>query len=228
MSNTEAEDTDRGPDEPDDEALADEGAEDAPPEPVEPDVSAGMSEAEIERAMKALDKEATRHANRVSEIMGEDAQQLSPCPLCVPSMAGFIFPDAIPEDQREAVLMLFLGVPASEYETDPLAEECETCKGEGFTTTGSKVPQYQQRPCPACIGMGFMDHTRRAQWDGEQALRNPPAPPAPLVPAYVAPSNGTPDVDAWGRPRGHWLYGRDPRYLTEGERASDLPHVQAV
>jgi hypothetical protein len=123
---------------------------------------------------------------------------------------------------------MLTGTTSGEYAEDPIAKTCDVCDGLGETTTGSKVLQHRTRGCPKCMGMGWVDHTAEATWQGAQALRNPPTPAAPAVPLYVAPPNGTPDADEWGRPRGHWLYGKDPRYLTEGERKGDLPQVQAV
>src|SRR5580765_4251045 len=76
------------------------------PEP-EQEARAPASEKEIEKANKALEREATAHANRISKIMGEDAQQLIPCERCWPLTPGFHWPlDAMPVDeaQREAVL----------------------------------------------------------------------------------------------------------------------------
>src|SRR5512146_2182482 len=64
------------------------------PEPEEPAAQADdeqVSEKEIEQAFKKLGKLREHVANRVGDILGEDAQQLIPCPCCVDIAPGFIW-----------------------------------------------------------------------------------------------------------------------------------------
>ena len=58
---------------------------------------------DMEKAQASLERENTRHRNRVSEILGENAQGLLPCPLCAGFADGMIPPVQPPDDVVEAV-----------------------------------------------------------------------------------------------------------------------------
>src|SRR6185437_4653313 len=90
-----------GPEEPDEEPAepseepqedeagdgeAEDGEEDVPPAP-EPQ---GVSQEEIEAAFKKLAKLDEHVANRVSQIMGDEAINLVRCPVCTPIAPGWI------------------------------------------------------------------------------------------------------------------------------------------
>ena len=49
----------------------------------------------------------------------------------------------------------------------------------------------------------------------------------PIVAAALPVGSTTPYVDEWGRVQGHWAYGRDPKYLSESEKANDIPGLHA-
>lgn len=182
-----------------------------------------LSERDIEQALEKLTREASRHANRISEIMGEDAQALATCPLCEPSIPGFFWPGQVDADKRDAALEA-LGVSGSGgLVEDPEAETCDRCHGRGETLTGSLVLTQRTRPCTKCGGNGWTTPDQRNAWSSTQEARAvvqelrdggtiPPAPPSGLPPA-----------DAWGRPLGHESYGKNPVYMTEAERARDVP-----
>lgn len=133
-------------------------AEEAAQEPTE--ALAPVSEKEIEKANKALEREATAHANRISKIMGEDAQNLVPCELCWPLTPGFHWPAGatpIEEPQLQAVLA---AVGMGEGEPRKLrpakgVSECESCAGEGLLEFPTKVPHVREQSCPKCNGSGY-------------------------------------------------------------------------
>jgi hypothetical protein len=202
------------------------------PDETEPDETEEEEEAESEpppaaaqvdfdKAIKALEKETTRHSNRVSEIMGEDAQQLTPCPLCEIVTAGFVFADAIPDEHREAVIGWLRGANAPEMLPDPDAELCDTCAGYGNTLTGSQVAGNQTKMCGKCEGNGWTNPEQRQRWQmmhpptggqaGAVVVQLPTAPAGQVLPA----------LDQWGRAQGTEFYGRDPQYLTGDERLRD-------
>lgn len=130
-------------------------------EQAEPEASAPKSQAEIEKASKLLEKEATAHANRISKILGEDAQELIPCERCWPLTPGFHWSlDAAPVDdaQREAVLAsvgLGAGAPRQLRPASGV-HECEKCGGWGMLTFPTHVPHVQEQTCPACTGSGYV------------------------------------------------------------------------
>lgn len=147
----------------DDELAAD---EDAPVEPDQPDESAPeqeqpapeltMTEKELEAGRKKIVAENTRHANRVSEIMGDEAQFLEPCPLCSPFVTGFIFPQVPPPEVVDKVRVA-IGLPdLSNYQPAKHAQRCDDCAGLGVVLSGSAVPENAVISCPTCNASGFV------------------------------------------------------------------------
>lgn len=211
---------------PDEAETPEEGETITPDEHPEPAPSPEpLTDAEIEKLQATLTKENERHAKRVREIIGADADELAPCPLCIPNIAGYVWGEFIPDDQREAVLELLGGNTTAEYADDPEGDTCPVCNGYGQVTTGSHVLEHLRRPCPACVGLGYLTDTTRAQWEGKQAVKATVTPPTPVVQPLAAVSDEPPIYDQWGRHQTHHLYGRDPRYLTATERQSDLPQL---
>jgi len=209
------------PEQPDEEAEAEEADEPAEAEPPtdEPPTDQpepqGLSDEEAERIGRQLDKERTRHSNRVSEIMGEWAQPLQPCPLCEPNIQGFIFvaEQTAPRGELHAALLEVLKNPlAPEYETDPTKPACDTCKGLGKIKTGSKVPGQETLMCAACSGKGWIGQGANFITDAETSVLHP------VAVASNGQSEPPPDADAWGSPRlletgmENPNYGRMPQY----------------
>lgn len=172
-------------------------------------------DADVEKAFKSLAKEATRHANRVGEIMGEDAQLLQPCPRCVttdpqrPAVPGFIFPAEVvpllPEDKARVKLSIGEGAEPEFLESDD-AYACTKCGGMGKYKTGSKVRNQDLIVCDTCEGRG---------WNGQRAFNVPAhttngevTPVLAAVGADEAPSG----ADPWGRLPDDPNYGVLPGY----------------
>jgi len=117
----------------------------------------GLTEKELEANHKKIDRARTTFNNRVTEIMGEDAQHLVPCPACSYFVPGMIFPQEFP-DQVKVDLWHYMGLPdpnAIEQASD--RHECAACKGKGQLRSGSQVPEYAIVNCRACQGKGYTD-----------------------------------------------------------------------
>jgi hypothetical protein len=178
-------------------------------EPVEPESQAGMpSEREMEKALERLANEATRHANRVSEIMGEDAQVLVPCPRCIPNIPGFVYPAEvrISDEQKVAVKLSIGELVEPEYRQDPNTSTCQTCGGPGKVKTGSTVPREKTLPCESCDGRG---------WIGPRSARTTQfvagaSGGGVAVEGY--PTEEKPLTDPWGRTKDNPLYGVMPGF----------------
>lgn len=185
--------------------------EDSPPAVPQPatEEPTGLSEKDIEKRLKALDKERDRHAARISEIMAEDALDLEPCPRCLPFAPGFIYPPAtapVPEFQKAAVRASIGDATGEEFLPAPNARACDTCAGMGRVRSGSKAPGQELIMCPTCQnGRGWI-----------QVGTDMPATPTP-----AAHGNGagtpeavelTPPVDPWGRPSTHPKFGVMPQF----------------
>lgn len=185
--------------------------EELEPEPVEPEPTEaqGLNEYELKKRDQSLDKENTRHANRISEILGEEAQGLLPCPLCDP--AGFVYAGSIgtqPDEIRQAVHMVLGEIAPPVYREVEWAEMCRACGGQGRVKTGSQVQRQETATCRACKGVGWID-------------LNPGM--APREPTIVQPNGGGEpgemagndvDVDLWGRLKGDPDFGVHPLYVT--------------
>jgi len=195
----------------DEEAAAEDSAE--PDEaPAEATAAPTLEDKAMEKAMQALDKEATRHANRVSEIMGEDALILLPCPRCIPNVPGFIWPpeqvDPTPEVKTAVKLSLGEGVDPP-YKQSDRAFECGKCDGLGKVKTGSRVRGQERVQCPECAGKGWLGPL------AAEVAANPVQ-----TPVYDAVENGDapvdrPESDPWGRLKGDPLYGVMPGFEPE-------------
>jgi hypothetical protein len=183
-----------------------------PPEAPQP---AGKSEEEWEQIGKKLDKSATTWRNRVSELLGESAQDLVPCELCDPTLPGFHFPAAStpPRDDVHARLLQVLLTPEGpDYVFDANQPACGKCDGWGQVATGSKVPNHKNHVCPRCHGTGVEPSA--------QQLQNGPPEQAPVLAAVGAPDEQPPpaDADPWGSPRlletgqENPNYGKMPQY----------------
>lgn len=200
-------------DEPDAEELDDDEerqTEQTPP----PDAPAAdaTTEADMEKAFKSLEAEATRHANRVSQIMGEQAQVLEPCPRCIPAIPGFIYPPDVAPVSPDIVAAVKLSMGEGgkpDYAKAPHARACDTCNGHGRVLSGSVANGQELILCPTCDnGRGWIqvgdDIPARSLSDG-----------APPTSAAVAAPEALPDVDPWGRAPTDPNYGRLPQFVVQ-------------
>lgn len=147
-----------------------------------------QTEAEVNRINTALGKEAQRHANRVVEIMGADSEILEMCPLCLPLIPGFRYPQP-PVAEQLAAVKEAIGEPATpNYQPDQYSKVCDVCDGLGGVLTGSKVANQATLPCKKCGAKGWLPIGPERQ--NEQAA--PISGPAPPV-LYQVPEVSTPD-----------------------------------
>lgn len=119
------------------------------------------SEREMEKAIAKLTAEGERHANRIREIMGDDADGLVPCELCLPITPGFRW-DRSPDEPTVAAVRVAIGMPdLSNYADSVTERQCPDCHGLGKVRTGSSVPKYETATCDACGGKGFAETRKR-------------------------------------------------------------------
>jgi hypothetical protein len=156
-----------------------EGDDETPPatEPDEPDAQAEQAAADHARVQteKALakrdaqlDGENTRHAKRLGEIMGEAADDLIPCPVCMDGIAGWIYPPDVQMLPPEAIARVrqVIGLPDyTTFHAAGFAIECPDCGGLGEVTTGSHVPGREVTTCETCQKAGWI-RTRGVQGNG--------------------------------------------------------------
>lgn len=154
----------------------------------------GESEQTIEEAFKKLGRSATNWRNRVSEVLGESANDLVVCELCGPHLPGFRFPVPLEEEHRAVVRAAIGDLPTRQLLPDPVSQPCPGCDGWGVVATGSKVEGQEALPCTNCKGMGWVGERARA-------AAPPPPPPAPPAPtnegASSTPPGVTPEEQEW-------------------------------
>lgn len=115
-----------------------------------------MTEKQLEEGRQKIVRENTRHANRVSEIMGDEAQFLDPCPLCSGFVTGFIFPQ-VPEPEVVDKVRVAIGLPdLSNYRPAKHAARCDDCDGLGVVLSGSQVQSNVVVGCPTCKSSGYV------------------------------------------------------------------------
>jgi hypothetical protein len=185
-----------------------------PQEPPQPQPQ-GMSERELEEVRRKLERSATTWRNRVSELLGEEANYLAPCELCDPIIPGFHFPAEVEtaRDPVHARLLDVLRTPGEpEYMPDPNTRECGVCGGLGKTLTKGRVPGKTQRVCRVCKGQGYLSNDPADQLTGNGTVD---------VSGLDLPSEEplvSGDADIWGSPRllpdgmENPNYGKMPQY----------------
>lgn len=168
-----------------------------PSEDGEPEAR-GESEAELEEKRRKLASSATTWRNRVSAVLGEEAQFLVPCELCEPDIPGFHFPAEVmvPADETHARLLDVLRSPAApEYKAAVDVHRCDKCDGWGSVKTGSQKAGQDVKACSECMGFGFYPPP-----GGQYAATGAASTGAGFVPSPDGPMV-VEDADPWGSPR---------------------------
>jgi len=164
---------------------------------------------------KKLDQSATTWRNRVSDLLGEEAQMLVPCELCDPLIPGFHWPPEVeqPRDDLHAHLLDVLRTPsAPEYQQAQHVRRCQLCDGWGRVLSGSRVAGKGEVACQMCKGQGFV---------GDASLPSQATAP-PTNGEVEFPDDTRPlvegEADVWGSPRllldgqENPNYGKMPQY----------------
>lgn len=174
---------------------------------------------EIEKAMQSLAKEAERHKNRIREIMGEDADGLTPCELCLQITPGFRW-DRSPDEPTIAAVRVAIGMPdLTNYRASATEHTCDDCGGLGKVRTGSTVAKFETADCDACGGKGFVPTRPRentSPLDTPQAATTNEGPPV-YDDGVKRDMFGTPETDpdynlmpgARARPTDYWQTNRE-------------------
>lgn len=125
---------------------------------VEPEAR-GLTEADIEKRYKALEREQKRHTSAIEKIMEEEALELVVCPLCEPELGGFLRMESLeqPRDEMHGAMIEVLKKPPQvDYKPAPHAVACIDCDGLGKVLSGSLVPGNEKIVCPTCKGAGYV------------------------------------------------------------------------
>lgn len=145
-------DEETAPDDEEPEAPEEEVAEEEDEEP-----ATDMAQEEI---FKQLASASKSYVTRAGNILGDQATEWVPCPLCSASSAlGLVnVHDAgrVPQDVQATVLQYFGVAREADYRQDDETRECPRCGGLGQTRTGSRVPGNEHHKCASCFGYGFV------------------------------------------------------------------------
>lgn len=143
--------------------MADRG--EAQPEPFERIRAAVDSETEEEEEATAVDNETARAIARVrkyveknkDEILGDMAENWAECLVCTYwQIPGYMPMEPAPPEVHASLLGWLGQRPEEEYMPDNFSRQCESCKGLGETSTGSKVFGQEKLSCVPCKGMGWI------------------------------------------------------------------------
>lgn len=194
-------DTDTAPDDDEGDSVDEDGGGDAVAEAA----PEARSQADIEQIQAKLESEATRHDNRVRQIMGDDFAMLVPSPI--DWTPGYIFNvegmRPFPEQLAQLDALLGRGAAAELLPAED-AQACEKCAALGEVLTGSKKDGQRTKPCSACNGTGWV--TKFTPMVVPQHLSTGNVAEV----AYSTQPNQFQVADRWGRPFGHPHYNLDP------------------
>ena len=151
-----------------------------------------------DKRWQTADRAAKAYFKKIEDAWGDDAVKLTRFMLGPNAPYGYISSDdvgRVPAELKEG-LELYLGhVREQDYEPDPNAAQCATCKGKGFTALPSLVGGNDKRTCPTCNGAGWLEQAAAAPGSAGNGYA-PPALVAPLTPDI---QHG--ETDEWGEPR---------------------------
>jgi hypothetical protein len=173
-------------------------AEQAADEPEEAPEQQATTQETWEKRFTYAEKLFETYRRKIFDKWEEDALTLVPFNIDSGAPPGFIDTrnaGHVDEDTKAAA-MEFLGFPREQdYEADPDAQQCATCKGKTKTKTGSNDPAHATRTCPTCKGFGY---TIAGRAPSDVAAPTNGATSVTLAP--VEPVS-TGDFDAWNQPR---------------------------
>lgn len=184
----------------------------------EPPNTANVTPEEWERRFQKAERRFETYQKAIIALWEDDAIHLTPIQVGASAPPGFIDvreAGLVPEDVRAPVLAFYGFAREQDYEADPEAHECPTCKGKGKTATGSKVPGKEKRDCPTCHGQGAVGLSNVVPAGAGNGLTELPF-------TLAEPSSAlAPDADSWEQPRllpdgrENPNYGRMPQYWVQ-------------
>src|SRR5207244_8561174 len=142
------------------------------------------------------EKRATTWRNSVSDVLGEMALDMEPCPRCLPFAPGFILPANLAplgDDQKLAVKLSIGELAPLELKQDPDSFRCEPCDGNGDVLTGSRKESEKRAKCLNCDGRGWIGPRL------DKIRQRPPAEPIAVNGDAHADPEPAPTTDPWGR-----------------------------
>ena len=133
---------------------------------------------------KKLDQLAAHVAKRYSDILGDELDGFTICPLCAPWFPGIRL-QVMPDYETVAAVKVAIGEdPDPPLTNDHYSKVCEDCGGLGKVLTGSKVMGQTTAQCIPCKGRGWLAIGPERE---QGSILSPAAPPTPL-------GNGAPPV----------------------------------
>lgn len=133
---------------------------------------------------KKLDQLAAHVAKRYSDILGDDLDGFTICPLCAPWFPGIRL-QVMPDYETVAAVKVAIGEdPDPPLTNDHYSKVCDDCGGLGKVLTGSKVMGQTTAQCIPCKGRGWLAIGPERE---QGSILSPAAPPQPL-------GNGAPAV----------------------------------
>lgn len=152
----------------------------------------------LEKRAKSADKRFNTYAAGIKGLYEQEAQFLTPCPLCPDNHKGLVDLRAagfVPEEVQDACRLYFGIAREIEYPLDPDYSECPKCHGEGFVSRPTKVAAKRKHSCSQCGGNGYLGPP-----DAAQPERGGVTGPTVYAEEGVA-TQAYEDRDEWDEPR---------------------------
>ena len=168
------------PETPDEDAEVDEEPEAVaePQKPVQEPV--GPSEADLEKASKAMDRAAKAYIDKAVTNLGGDLGGFQACPMCRDYWPGLRL-NRVPEGETLAAIQVAIGQdPDPPLRPDVFSRQCQVCDGYGRLESWSKDRARKSLTCLECNGLGYIPTDDRRKGGRVTALpagNGSPEPP---------------------------------------------------
>ena len=184
----------------DEELAEEEGAEaTADEQGSEATTSEGAALQEMwDKRWKTHERLSNAYFKKIEDLWGDDAVKLTRWMIGPNSPYGYISETDVgrlPDDFKQGLETVLGTVREQDYEPDPNAAPCPTCKGKGKTKLPSAVAGQDSRVCPTCNGAGWLEQGGPSANGVTEGVR------APALALAIAPDIQHGDVDEWGEPR---------------------------
>lgn len=203
-------------------------AEEAAQEPAAPSEAVGPTPEQINKLWDQTERATNTYVKKITNLWEHTGLALIPLGLDPASPLGFVQMEnagRIDSDTKDAALEFLGFTREQDYEPDPDAHECDTCKGKGLTATGSHVGANKTRDCPVCRGLGYTVS------EGASTNGSTPVSSSHVSASEQVTALATGEVDNWGEPRvlpngeRNHNFGLQPQYKVPHPTYGNTAHV---
>ena len=151
-----------------------------------------------DKRWKTHERLSNAYFKKIEDLWGDDAVKLTRWMIGPNSPYGYISETDVgrlPDDFKQGLETVLGTVREQDYEPDPFATQCPTCKGKGSTALPTFVGGKGKRECPTCDGNGYLIRAEATGGNGDNGYV------ADVVTLAVAPDIQAGDPDDFGEPK---------------------------